>query len=61
VIFARQRLVIVKTIFDPVPGLAALPESEKMVVFYAARTYYDDGSFSAARLILNQDKAYPDL
>ena len=53
--------MIVKTVFDPAPGLVVLPESEKMAVFYAARTYYEDWSFSAARLILNQDKVYPGL
>lgn len=38
---------IVKALFNPAPVLAALPASEKMALFYATRTYYDDGSFRA--------------
>jgi len=44
--------MIVKTVFDPAPGLVALPESEKRSIFYAVRTYYEDWSFSAVRLIM---------
>ena len=40
------------TLYSPVSELTALPESEKMAVFYAARTYYEDWFFSAARLIM---------
>ena len=44
---------MVRNVFDPPPGLVALPEREKRTVFYATRTYYDDWIFSALKITLN--------
>ena len=43
---------IVKTVFEPAPALAELPESEKKALFYAVRTYYDDWTFSALKITM---------
>ncbi|PCJ88231.1 MAG: hypothetical protein COA54_02900 [Thiotrichaceae bacterium] len=43
---------VVKNVFDPAPSLTALPEREKKALFYAARTYYDDWTFSVFKITL---------
>ena len=43
---------IVKKVFDPAPGVVELSKSEKMALFYAARTFYESWSFDAYKIII---------
>ncbi len=46
---------IVNNVFDPAPGLEELSKSEKMALFYAARTFYESWSFDAYKIIINNE------
>jgi hypothetical protein len=46
---------IVNNVFDPAPGLVELSKSEKMALFYAARTFYESWSFDAYKIIINNE------
>ena len=47
--------VIVKKVFEPAPGVVKLSKNEKMVLFYAARTFYESWSFYAYKIIINNE------
>ena len=46
---------IINKVFEPALDLVALSKSEKMALFFAARTFYDGWTFNAYKITINNE------